>query len=274
MRPPRTADLRPPSAPARISAVSSVERDEILAWCDQLLGVGEFDDYGPNGIQVPGRSEVAKIVTGVSAHLELIERAITAGADMLVVHHGLFWEFLPRALSAQMAARLRVALGADLTIAGYHLPLDAHPEIGNNALLCERLGLDCNARFAEARRRAIGVIGTAPEPLAVAELTARVSTLLGREPLLLGAGPEQVSTMGVVSGAGASYIHEAVALGLDALLTGEPAEHVTADAREGGIHFYAAGHHATETLGIRRLGELAAERFGIEHEFIDVPNPI
>lgn len=254
--------------------MSSVERDEILAWCDQQLAAGEFNDYGPNGVQVPGLRGVGKIVTGVSAHLGLIERAIAAGAEMLLVHHGLFWEFLPRALSEQMAERLRVALGAELTIAGYHLPLDAHPEIGNNALLCENLGLDSGARFAEARGRPIGVIGTASEPLVVAELTARIGTLLDREPLLLGAGPEQVSTVGVVSGAGASYIHEAVALGLDALLTGEPAEHVTADAREGGVHFYAAGHHATERLGIRRLGELAAERFGIEHEFIDVPNPV
>lgn len=254
--------------------MSSVERDEIVLWCNQLLDVGEFDDYGPNGLQVPGRREVGKIVTGVSAHLELIEQAIAAGAEMLLVHHGLFWEFLPRALSEQMAQRLKLALAAELTIAGYHLPLDAHPKIGNNALLCEGLGLDSSGRFAEARGRPIGMIGTASEPLAVAELTAGISKLLDREPLLLGAGPEQVSTLGVVSGAGASYIHEAVALGLDALLTGEPAEHVTADAREGGVHFYAAGHHATETLGIRRLGELAAERFGIEHEFIDIPNPI
>lgn len=254
--------------------MSSADRDEILGWCDALLAAAEFDDYGPNGMQVPGRHQVRKVVTGVSAHLELIERAIAARADILAVHHGLFWEFLPRALSEPMAARLRLALGEGLTVAAYHLPLDAHPEVGNNALLCSRLGFESTGSFAAARGRPIGVLGRAPEPLPATELTARVRQLLDREPLLLGAGPEMIRTAGFVSGAGASYTQEAVSLGLDALITGEPAEHVTADAREGGIHFYAAGHHATETLGVRRLGELVADRFGVAHEFIDVPNPV
>jgi dinuclear metal center YbgI/SA1388 family protein len=250
------------------------DRDQILGWCDGLLAVGEFDDYGPNGMQVPGRREVGKVVTGVSAHLELIERAIAADADLLAVHHGLFWEFLPRALSEQTAARLRLALGNGLTVAAYHLPLDAHPEIGNNALLCSELGFEPTGSFAAARGRPIGVVGTAPEPLPADELSSRIARLLSREPLVLGAGPETIRTVGFVSGAGASYAQEAVDMGLDALLTGEPAEHVTADAREGGIHFYAAGHHATERLGIRRLGELVADRFGVAAEFIDVPNPV
>jgi dinuclear metal center YbgI/SA1388 family protein len=258
----------------RSRPMGSADRDEILGWCDALLAVDDYDDYGPNGMQVPGRRRVRKIVTGVSAHLELIERAIAADADLLAVHHGLFWEFLPRALSEQMAARLRAALAGGLTVAAYHLPLDAHPEVGNNALLCGALGFEPTAGFAAVRGRTIGVVGTAPEPIPVAELNSRVGTLLDREPQVLGAGPDQIRTVGFVSGAGASYVHEAVALGLDALLTGEPAEHVTADAREGGIHFYAAGHHATETLGIRRLGELIADRFGVTAEFIDVPNPV
>jgi dinuclear metal center YbgI/SA1388 family protein len=250
------------------------DRDEIIGFCNELLAIDEFDDYGPNGIQVPGRPRVGTIVTGVSAHLELIERAIAAGADLLLVHHGLFWRSQPRALSEPMAARLRVALAADLTIAGYHLPLDADREIGNNALLCSGLGLEPGARFAAAGGRPIGIIGRAAEALPVAELTERVTLLVDREPLLLGAGPERVTTVGIVSGGGASYVGEAAELGLDALLSGEPSEQVTADAREAGLHFYAAGHHATETFGIRRLGERLAERFGIEHEFIDVPNPV
>ncbi len=250
------------------------DRNQVIAFCDELLEIGRFTDYGPNGLQVPGTLEIGSVVSGVSANLELIERSIDAGADLLIAHHGLFWDFHPRALSEQMAARLRAALGAGLNVAGYHLPLDAHPEIGNNALLCEALGFERSDTFAEAKGTPIGIVGRRRDPVGIEQLLGSVSTLLGREPQLLGAGPETVSTVAVITGAGASYVHEAIELGADALITGEPAEHVTADAREGGIHFIAAGHHATETLGIRRLGDAIAERFGVEHEFIEVPNPI
>jgi dinuclear metal center YbgI/SA1388 family protein len=250
------------------------DRDEIISFADELLDAGSFDDYGPNGLQVPGRREVKRIVTGVSAHLALIEAALERDADLLLAHHGLFWEFHPRSLSEAMAERLRLALGAGLSIAGYHLPLDAHPGIGNNAQLCERLGFDPGRRFAAARGQPIGIVGVSEAGVPIGELLARVAALLDREPLLLGAGPERVRRIGFVSGAGASYVHEAVDLGLDALLSGEPAEHVTADAREGGIHFIGAGHHATERFGIARLGELIGERFAIEQAFIEVPNPV
>jgi len=253
---------------------ASADRDEIIGFCDELLAAETFDDYGPNGLQVPGSRSVHKVVTGVSAHLELIERAAEAGAQLLLAHHGLFWEFHPRALSEQMADRLRIALGAGLSVAGYHLPLDAHPEIGNNALLAADLGLTMEGRFAAARGREIGVIASAAEPVTAAELAARIGAALDRDPLVLGSGPELIERAGIVTGAGASYVHEAVALGLDALITGEPAEHATADAREGGLHFFAAGHHATERAGIRRLGELVGERFGVEHEFIEIANPV
>ena len=250
-------------------------RDEIIAYCDELLEVAAFDDYGPNGLQVPGGPEVAKVATGVSAQRELIDGANAAGAQLLLTHHGLFWDFHPRALTEQMAARLSAALGAGLSVAGYHLPLDAHREIGNNALLCAELGFEPDPQpFGEVKGRAIGAIGRHPSGVAAAELFERVAGLLGREPLVFDAGPQRVRGIGFVSGAGASEVHEAVALGLDAFLTGEPAEHAMADAREGGIHFIAAGHYATETLGIRRLGDLVAERFGVEHEFIDIPNPV
>lgn len=249
-------------------------RDEIIAFCDRLLDAGSFADYGPNGLQVPGAREVRRVATGVSASLELIERSSGAGAQLLLVHHGLFWSSHPRALSDQMAARLRAALTEDLSIAAYHLPLDAHPVVGNNALLCERLGLDQAERFAEAKGSAIGVVGVAAEPITVGELTGRITALLGREPLLQGAGPETISRIGIVSGAGGSYVVEAAALGLDAVITGEPAEHVMNDAREAGLHFLAAGHYATETLGIARLGEEVASMFGIDQAFIDIPNPV
>lgn len=250
-------------------------RNDIIAFCDELLDAGSFEDYGPNGLQVPGAPEVTKLVTGVSAHRELLERAVASGAQMVIAHHGLFWRSLPLALSQPMAARLRVALGADLSVAAYHLPLDAHPEIGNNALIRAGLGFEPSREpFGAAAGRMIGVVGRSAEGVEAGELRARVAELTGREPLVFDTGPDRVRSIGIVSGAGSSSIHEAVALGLDAFLTGEPSEHAMADASEGGLHYFAAGHWATETFGVRRLGELIAERFGLEHEFIAVPNPV
>jgi dinuclear metal center YbgI/SA1388 family protein len=250
-------------------------REEIIEFCDDLLDARGWEDYGPNGLQVPGEGEVLKLATGVSAHRELLERAAHSGAQLLLVHHGLFWDFHSRALSEQMAARLRITLDAGLSVAGYHLPLDAHPVIGNNALLCGRLGFEPDPHpFGQVKGRAIGVIGRNRDGIEAAALMRRVEEVCDREPLVFDSGPETVRSIGIISGAGASEIHDAVELGLDAFLTGEPAEHAMADAREGGLHFIAAGHYATETMGIRRLGELAAERFELEHQFIDVPNPI
>jgi dinuclear metal center YbgI/SA1388 family protein len=251
------------------------ERDQVIAFCDELLQSGDFDDYGPNGLQVPGASRVEKVASGVSAQRELIERAAAAGAQLLVVHHGLFWDAQPRSLSPHLAARLRATFDADLSIAAYHLPLDAHREIGNNALLCEALGLELDGRpFAAHRGNPIGAIGVSRDGLTAEELSARVSDSLGREPLVFASGPPEVGSVGIVSGAGTSALGEAIALGLDAFITGEPAEFAMAEARDAGIHFIAAGHYATETLGIRRLGERIADDLDVEHEFIDVPNPI
>lgn len=251
-------------------------RDEIIGFCDELLDVGSFDDYGPNGLQVPGAREVEKVATAVSAHLESIEAAVRSDADLLICHHGLFWDFHPRALTEAMAARLRVALDSGLSIAGYHLPLDANREIGNNALICRKLGAEPEAAaLGEARGSYVGMVGRLPGAITAEELAGRVREATGgRDPLVFDTGPERIETVGVVTGAGASSIHEAIGLGLDAFITGEPAEHVMADAREGGIHFFAAGHYATEVPGIKRLGELLVEEFGVETEFIDIPNPV
>jgi dinuclear metal center YbgI/SA1388 family protein len=254
------------------------DRDEIIAFCDQLLEIDAFGDYGPNGLQVPGSLEVGKVATAVSAHRESITAAVESGAEMLLTHHGLFWDFHPRALTEAMATRLRVAFAADLSVAGYHLPLDAHPGIGNNALLLKQLGFepvaDGSGMIGEAKGRHIGAIGLRSAAIPATEFFELVAAELGREPLVFAAGPEKISTIGIVTGAGASDIHQAISLGLDAYLTGEPSEHVMADAREGGIHFIAAGHYATETGGIKALGDLVAEQFGVEHEFLDLPNPI
>jgi dinuclear metal center YbgI/SA1388 family protein len=251
------------------------DRDQILFFCDELLEIASFEDYGPNGLQVPGATEVTRVATGVSANLELLERAVESGAQLVMTHHGLLWGSELSALSAPMAARLRALLCAEVSLAAYHLPLDAHPEIGNNALLRERLGLDPDDRaFGLAMGRAVGAIGRAASPLAIGELSSRLAEVTGQEPLVFDAGPERISTVGLVTGSGGFALHEAGPLGLDALVTGEPSEPVMGEAREYGIHFLAGGHYATETFGIRRLGELVAERFGVEHEFVDVPNPI
>lgn len=251
------------------------DRDEIIAFADELLEIDSFGDYGPNGLQVPGQTEVSRVATAVSAHRASIEAAIGTGAELLITHHGLFWDFHPRALTEAMADRLRLALGSGLSVAGYHLPLDAHPEIGNNAQIVRQLGFEVvPGEIGDAKGRHIGAIGRRPEPIPAAELFGLVAGELDREPLVFAEGPELISTIGVVTGSAASDIHQAIGLGLDAYLTGEPAEHVMADAREGGIHFIAAGHYATEICGVRSLGDLLARRFDLEHEFIDLPNPI
>lgn len=251
------------------------DRDEILRYCDDLLDSGSFDDYGPNGLQVPGRAEVTRIATGVTANLETLARAVEGGADLVLTHHGLLWGDELSPLSVPMAARLRALLCSDVSLAAYHLPLDAQPEIGNNALLRDALGLDADERpFGEARGSAVGSIGRASEPIGLEELRRRLADAVGREPLVFDAGPERISTVGIVTGAGGFALHEAGPLGLDALVTGEPSEPVMGEAREYGVHFLAGGHYATETFGIRRLGELVAERFGVDHLFVDVPNPI
>jgi dinuclear metal center YbgI/SA1388 family protein len=250
-------------------------RDEIIGFCDELLEAGSFEDYGPNGLQVPGADEVSKIATGVTANLETLERGVASGAGLLLTHHGLLWGDQLSPLSVPMAARLRALLSANASLAAYHLPLDAHPEIGNNALLRDALGLQADERaFGKAKGSAVGLIGRAEEPIAIGELARRLKEAVGQEPLVFEAGPERISAVGIVTGSGGFALHEAGPLGLDALVTGEPSEPVMGEAREYGVHFLAGGHYATERAGIRRLGELVAERFGIEHEFIDVPNPI
>ena len=247
----------------------------IITALDERLRPDDFQDLGPNGLQVPGAGEIAKVVTGVSAQRALIERAVAERAQLVLVHHGLFWDFLPTELTPVLAERLRPLFKHDIALAGYHLPLDAHPEVGNNAILAERLGCERHEPFGRYRGTPIGRAGTfAGEGIPAADLFERVREVTARVPTVFDAGPERVRRIGIVSGSGADALPEAIALGLDAVLTGEPREHVMADAREAGIHFIAAGHYATETFGVRALGDWLAERFGIEHVWVDIPNPV
>lgn len=252
----------------------TASRDEIIGFCDELLEIDRWEDYGPNGLQVPGSEEVGLVVSGVDANLALFREAEAAGAQLILVHHGTFWNSGSRALTQPLARRLKLLLGADISLAAYHLPLDAHPEIGNNALICGRLGLRGGEPFGAVKGRPIGLAGELHEPLPVSDLLAAVEELTGRGALHLPGGPDRVTRVGVVSGGGGDTLEEAAALGLDALITGEPEEPAPADAREHGIHFIAAGHYATETFGITALGERVAERFGVEHRFIEIPNPV
>lgn len=247
---------------------------DILSTLDELLVPGDFDDLGPNGLQVPGTDEITRVVTGVSARRELHERAVELGAELVLVHHGVFWKFHPTGLTPLLAERLRPLFKHDINLAAYHLPLDAHPEVGNNALLVDALGCVEREPFGTYKGRPIGSRGRFPEPISPDELRTRVAEATGRDPLLLGKRAIEVSTIGIVSGSAADTLHEAAALGLDAFLTGEPREHITADAEELGIAFVAAGHYATETFGVRALGDLLADQFGVEHVFVDLSNPV
>ncbi|MBW3652831.1 MAG: Nif3-like dinuclear metal center hexameric protein [Actinobacteria bacterium] len=249
--------------------------DNIIAYLDELLSPASFHDYGPNGLQVPGRDRVQTVITGVSAGAELFERAAEQEGDLVLVHHGLFWSGAPLALTASSKRRLQLLFEHDMALAAYHLPLDGHPEVGNNALIADALGCASREPFALHRGSPIGVAARlGGEGITPAELVERVERLTGREPLAFLAGPDRVRSIAIVSGSGSDYLGDAVTAGCDAFLTGEPAERVMTHAQEEGIHFVAAGHYATETFGVRRLGDLLAERFGIRHRFVDVPNPI
>ena len=248
---------------------------DIIAFLDELLETQRFPDLGPNGLQVPGAETVTTLVTGVSAQRDLFEQAIEHEAQLVLAHHGILWDFEPRRIGAAQAARLKLLLANDVALAGYHLPLDAHPLHGNNAILAERLGATSHVRAFPFKGEPIGAIACFdPDGIPARELFERVAQTTNRDPLVFDAGPERIRTLGIVSGSAANSLQEAVDLGLDAFLTGEPKEHVMAQARENGIHFIAAGHYATETFGIRRLGELVEQRFGVRHVFVDIPNPV
>jgi dinuclear metal center YbgI/SA1388 family protein len=249
---------------------------EILAELDRLLQPSRFEDYGPNGLQVPGAEKVQTLATGVSASAELFELAAAERAEMLLVHHGLFWGSGFATVDPQLRRRLKLLFDNDIALAAYHLPLDAHPELGNNALIARALQAQrLETPFALHRGEPIGCLARFPgEGLPASDLIGRVRALTDREPLLFDSGPARVRTLAIVSGGGSDYLAEAASAGAEALLTGEPTERVMAHARELGLHYIAAGHYATETFGVHALGEHLAERFSLDHVFLDIPNPI
>jgi len=245
------------------------QRDEIVAFADGLLQADAYPDALPVGLQVAGAERVTRIATGVSASLELFRRAADAGAQMLIVHHGLFWKSDPRRIGPRERDRLKALFDADLSLVAYHLALDAHPEIGNNALLARELGIEPSEQFG-----GIGFGGPLAEPASADEFAARVRNRVGSDPVVFAYGPERIERAAVITGGAARYLAEAARDGYDLFLTGEPAEPSLHTAQELGIHFVAAGHYATERIGIQALAKRLAEQFDLEWEFIDLPNPV
>jgi dinuclear metal center YbgI/SA1388 family protein len=244
-------------------------RDDIVAFADELLAVDAFPEYGRPGLQVIGADEVTKVVCGVSSSRELFERAGAAGAQLVLVHHGLFWRNEPLVVDRRLKGRLEALFAGDLTLVAYHLALDAHPELGNNALLAERLGARREREFA-----AIGAGARYDEPLTIEELATRLRDATGRDPLVFSQGPERIRRVAIVTGGGGTRLIEAAHEGYDALVTGEPEEPALHAARELGIHFLAGGHYATETFGVKALAARLADEFGLDWEFLDLPNPV
>lgn len=246
---------------------------DLVAYLDQYLDA-RGRDYGPNGLQVEGKEEVRKIVTGVSACQELFVRAREAGADAVLVHHGLFWDGMPRTLTGFQYRRVAELIRSEMSLIAYHLPLDRHPELGNNAIAGRAFGLVNLEPFGLHEGLPVGFKGRFPEPIAAAELVERCRRVYDQEPLAFLGGSDPVRSLGIISGGAQRELYQAIDDGLDAYVTGEVSEWVMNVTREAGIHYLAAGHYATERLGIRALGEHLAERFGLEAEFIDVPNPV
>lgn len=250
-----------------------VQLSTLVDHCEALLGAEAITDFCPNGLQVAGRGEVRRLVSGVTASAALLDAALAAGADAVLVHHGYFWKGEEPRVIGMKAARLRRLLANDVSLIAFHLPLDVHPEFGNNACLGRILGAP--EPVAEPAMGIPGLLwhGALATPASPQALAARVDAALGRPPLMVGEGPAEIRRIAWCSGGAQKLLPAAAALGVDAYLSGEISEQTTHEARELGVHYLAAGHHATERGGVQALGEQLAARFGIEHRFIDVDNP-
>ncbi|TBU98927.1 Nif3-like dinuclear metal center hexameric protein [Stutzerimonas kirkiae] len=251
----------------------SVSLPALVDEASRYLDAERIADYCPNGLQVEGRGAVRRIVSGVTASQALLDVALEAGADLVLVHHGYFWKGEDACITGMKRRRLQTLLGNDISLLAYHLPLDVHPEVGNNVQLARRLGIRVEGPLEPGNPRTVGLLGRLERPCAAVEFARHVAEVLGREPLLV-EGDGVVERVGWCTGGGQGYIDKAIAAGVDLYLTGEASEQTFHSARENGISFIAAGHHATERYGVQALGEYLAGHFGIEHLFIDCPNPV
>jgi len=251
---------------------------QLQAYTDNLLQIDQFQDYCPNGLQVQGKDSVHKLVTGVTACQALIDAAIEAQADAVLVHHGYFWKGEDPCITGMKRRRVQALLQADVSLLAYHLPLDAHPVLGNNAQLAELLELQVNNSFGTGKGPDIGLHGQLSQPMTAESLCRHIEQRLGRSPLHVApAGAEAsqpIRSIAWCTGAAQGYIELAAALGVDAYITGEISEQTVHSARELGIHFFSAGHHATERYGVQALGHHLERHFALQHQFIDIENPV
>ena len=246
-----------------------ITRDELTAHLAEFLKLSDYQDYAPNGLQVEGKQEIKTIVTGVTASQALIDAAITLNADAILVHHGYFWKSEPQEIVGFKQRRIKSLLMHDINLMGYHLPLDGHLELGNNAMLGKLWQLeDITPKPGLVR------LGRLAKPVNIEDFIEVVSSSLNRRALHLPGGPDQVQTIAWCSGGAQGYIDQALAWKADVYISGEVSEQTTHLAMEGGIHYLAAGHHATERLGIKALGEYLAKQFDLNCHFIDINNPV
>ena len=251
----------------------SVDRTLLLHDIEQFLNVSAISDYCPNGLQVEGKTQIQRIVSGVTASQALIDAAIELQADAVLVHHGYFWKGEDQAIVGMKQRRIKALLTHDINLLAYHLPLDVHPEVGNNVQLAQRLGITVTGPLEPDNPRNVGLIGELPAPLSASEFAARIAQALDRAPLVID-HHQPIQRVAWCTGAAQGYIEQAINAGADAFITGEVSERTFHEAQENGISFFAAGHHATERYGVQALGDWLAARFNIEHHYIDCPNPV
>ncbi len=243
----------------------------ITQFINDHLEIDKFKDYAPNGLQVAGKEKLLRIITGVSATQALIEAAIERQADAILVHHGWFWDKEDPRIIGMKYKRLKLLMQHDISLLAYHLPLDAHPQLGNNAQLAKRLDIQVEGVMDE---QGIGNFGRLQEYISLEDLGSRIEKSLKRKPLLISAGEHAIRRIAWCSGGAQSWIDKAVEAGVDAFISGEISEHTVHIARETGVHYIAAGHHATERYGIQALGEHVSAKFGLLCEFVDIDNPV
>jgi dinuclear metal center YbgI/SA1388 family protein len=248
-----------------------MQRDELGAYLEGLLEPARYHDYCPNGMQVEGRAEVRKLVCGVTASQALIEAAVARGADALLVHHGWFWKGEDGRVTGFRKRRLQTLLAHDLSLFAYHLPLDGHPELGNNAQLAVRFGWTVERRFGEHE---LGCLAVLPEPTSAGEIATQAERILCRTPMLIGDPDRRVGKVAWCSGGAQDWFEDAIVAGADLFMSGEVSEQTTHLARECGVPYLAAGHHATERYGVMALGEHLAAHCGIDCEFVEIDNPV
>jgi len=251
----------------------AVALSTLVAEADRLLDAPRIADYCPNGLQVEGRPQVRRIVSGVTASQALLDAAVEAEADLVLVHHGYFWKGEDARVTGMKQRRLKTLLANDISLLAYHLPLDLHPELGNNVQLARQLEIQVEGALVPGDARVVGLVGALSEPMPARDFARRVHQVLGREPLLVDSDT-LIRRVGWCTGGGQGYIDQAIEAGVDLYLTGEASEQTFHSARENGVAFIAAGHHATERYGVQALGEYLARHFALEHLFIDCPNPI